>query len=45
MTSESKDKAPTVEADPLEDLPHIDESTVGSLSEQVGRSGRLKIIS
>ena len=32
---DSKARASTVEADPLERLPSIDESTVGSLSEQV----------
>lgn len=32
--TESKDKVATIESDPLEDLPNIDESTVGSLSDE-----------
>ena len=35
MGSEAKEKQPTVESEPLEALPQVDESTVGSLSEQV----------
>lgn len=30
------ERTPTVESDPSEDLPQVDESTVDSLSEQVG---------